>query len=244
MKNYRLIIQYDGTRYHGWQIQKNAVTIQQKITEAIEILTREKVLLTGSGRTDTGVHALGQVANFKTEQEIDIYKFTHSLNAVLPADISVLNMDEVPEDFNARFDAIKRSYLYLITEKKMPMFRKYIYYYRDKLDCSALNNLSLAFLGEHDFTSFSKKTKKLKSKVCTVYNLRWRKSGDITICYIEANRFLHNMVRMIIGTLLEGVKNRYDENYIYEIFNSKDTAVSGDSVPAKGLFLYKVRYEI
>ena len=175
MKNYKLTIQYDGTYYAGWQIQKNSITIQQKITEALEILTKTKVNLVGSGRTDTGVHSIGQVANFRSEKEIDIYRFKHSLNSLLPFDISVSSMEQVEENFHARFDAKKRSYLYLITQHKSPFYKNYSYFYHKKIDLDKLNGLSKVFLGEKDFTAFSKKNEDIDNKSCTIYNVYWRK---------------------------------------------------------------------
>src|SRR3989339_1942505 len=159
MNNYKLIIQYDGTNYAGWQIQSNAATVQQKIVDAIEVILKEKINLIGSGRTDTGVHALGQVANFRTENELDLYKFRYSLNSILPNDISVLKMESVNESFHARFDAKNRSYIYLFCDHKSPFYNNYSYYFPSlsKLDFDYLNRISKTLLGIHDFTSYSRK---------------------------------------------------------------------------------------
>ena len=146
-----------GTGYSGWQTQKNQVTIQQKIKESIEVILKEEINLIGSGRTDTGVHALGQVANFRTEQEPNPYKFLYSLNSVLPADISVLNMEKVPENFHSRFDARKRTYIYMISKHKSPFFSRYSYFYHFPIQCDKLNKLTESILGKHNFTSFSKR---------------------------------------------------------------------------------------
>ncbi len=159
MNNYKLLIQYDGTSYSGWQIQKNGTTVQQKIVDAVEVITKEKVNLIGSGRTDAGVHALGQVANFRTERDLDLRKFQYSLNAVLPNDISVVNIEKVNESFHARFDAKSRSYVYLFMNNKSPFYEKYSYLYPrlSNVDIGRLNLLSKTLLGEQDFTSLSKK---------------------------------------------------------------------------------------
>ena len=159
MKNYKLTIKYDGTNYAGWQIQKNSDTVQKQITSALEILTKEKINLIGSGRTDSGVHAMGQVANFRTENDIDIYRFKYSLNSILPLDISISSMEEVDENFHARFDPKKRSYLYLISQTKSPFYRNYSYFYHKEIDINKLNELSKGFMGEKDFTAFSRKTR-------------------------------------------------------------------------------------
>ncbi|HMN49948.1 MAG TPA: tRNA pseudouridine(38-40) synthase TruA [Ignavibacteriaceae bacterium] len=242
MKNYKLIIQYDGTNYAGWQIQKNASTVQQTISDAIKTLLNADVNLIGSGRTDSGVHALGQAANFRTENEIDIYRFKYSLNSILPSDISIVKMEEVDEHFHARFDAKKRSYIYIITQMKSPFYKNYSYLYPVKIDLEKLNELSKLFLGEKDFTSFSKKKPEIDNKNCTLFNLRWKKKGDIILFYIQANRFLHGMVRAITGTLLKAQELENPEEFLTDIFNSKNREEAYDSVPSKGLFLYKVEY--
>lgn len=244
MKNYKLIIQYDGTDFAGWQIQKNAQTVQEKIIDAIEVLLKERVNLIGSGRTDAGVHALGQAGNFRTGQDIEIYKFQNSLNAILPKSISVKEIEEVGEEFHARFDAAKRSYIYLITNFKSPFFYKYSYYYT-KLESSEiekLNKLSKYFLGNHNFTSLSRKDSEIKNKDCIIHDIHWRSSSGLTTFHIQANRFLHGMVRTVIGTLLYAVENNLDEKYLEDVLAAQDRTAAAESAPAKGLFLYKVRY--
>lgn len=242
MKNYKLKIQYDGSDYTGWQIQKNSVSVQQKITDALETLTKEKINLIGSGRTDSGVHALGQVANFRTENEINIYRFKHSLNSILPFDISVVEMEEVDIDFHARFDAKKRAYFYLINKTKSPFYKNFSCFYHQQIDVDKLNQLSKVFLGEKDFTSFSKKTSEQENKICNVFNANWRKKGDLILFYIQANRFLHGMVRAITGTLLRAQELNQPESFIEQIIKSENREEAFESVPAHGLFLYKVEY--
>jgi len=242
LKNYKLIIQYDGTNYSGWQIQKNSISIQQKITEAIETLIKDKINLIGSGRTDSGVHAIGQAANFRTENEIDIYRFKHSLNSMLPSDIVVSKMEEVDSEFHARFDAKKRTYLYLITQSRSPFYKNYSYFYPRKIDIEKLNSLGKIFLGEKDFTSFSRKNSEIENKNCDVYKAFWRKKGELILFSIQASRYLHGMVRTIVGTLLNAQDQNNPENFILEIFNSQNREEAFEAVPAKGLFLYKVEY--
>lgn len=244
MRNYKLTIQYDGTEYAGWQIQNNAVSVQQKLTEAVETLTREKINLIGSGRTDAGVHALGQVANFRCQNEIDQYKFLYSLNAILPRDISVRGIEEAPESFHARFDARDRSYVYLISKFKTPFYHNYSYFYQHitGYDVIALNELSGVLLGEHDFTSFSKINTEVSNKFCTIHEIRWRDTKDFVIFYVRANRFLHGMVRTIVGTTLFAAEKKLNAGYISELIGAKNREAAQDAAPAKGLFLYKVRY--
>ena len=242
MNNYKLLIQYDGTNYFGWQIQENCISIQQKITDALQIILKEKVNLIGSGRTDTGVHALGQVANFKTANDLDIYKFKHSLNAILPVDISVYNIEKVQDEFHSRFDAKRRSYLYLFSKFKSPFYDRYSYFYHGNIDFEKLNTLSKSLLGEKDFSSFARKNTETKNKICNIYDVNWKSTSNLIIFKIEADRFLHGMVRTIVGTLLKALKNNFDNEYIGKIIEQRDREAAGEAVPAKGLFLFKVKY--
>jgi tRNA pseudouridine38-40 synthase len=242
VNNYKLIIQYDGTEYSGWQIQDGANTIQQTIKDSIEIITKVEVNLIGSGRTDSGVHALGQVANFRIDQELDIYRFMHSLNSVLPSDISVLSIEKSDEKFHARFDAKKRSYIYLISNFKSPFFKRYSYFHHGELIISELNKISSLFLGNKDFTSFSKKNDEIENKNCEIYKAVWYRQNGLLIFKISANRFLHGMVRTITGTILKASESGNYIEYIEKIFKDKNRESAPMAVPASGLFLYKVEY--
>ena len=241
MKNYKLHIQYDGSDYSGWQIQENSKTVQGVISDSLNVLLREKVNLIGSGRTDAGVHALGQVANFKLESSLDIYRFTHSLNSILPKDISIIKIEKVRENFHARFDARERSYLYLISKIKSPFYHRYSLQ-KDEVDITRLNEIGKVFLGEHDFTSFCKKKSEVENKICNVTSLHWRETGNFYLFFIHADRFLHGMVRTIIGTIFkyENAINAGDR--VKAILEAKDREAAGESVEAKGLYLYKVKY--
>jgi len=242
VNNYRLIIQYDGTDYAGWQIQNETRTIQQTITDSIETITKEKVNLIGSGRTDTGVHALGQTANFRIDVELDLYKFQHSLNAVLPKDISVLSIEKVNENFHARFNARKRTYIYLISKYKSPFFRRYSYNYHAELHLTQLNSLSQLFIGVKDYTSFSKKNDDIDNRLCEVFNAEWYEKDDLIVFEISANRFLHGMVRTITGTILKASEIQNSKEYIEKIFSEMNRESAPMAVPANGLFLFKVQY--
>lgn len=244
MKNYRLTIQYSGKNYSGWQIQPNADTIQQRIEQAIQIITKEKINLIGSGRTDAGVHALGQAANFRIEDDLIINKFQHSLNSILPTDIAITDVFEVKENFHARFDAKKRSYLYIINSQKSPFYKDFSYYYPPirKLNIEQLNSISNKFIGEFDFTSFAKKNTETKDKVCNITLSQWRKNKEFYFFRIDGNRFLHGMVRAIIGTVLEIAEKNYPKNRVEDILSLKDRETAGRGVLASGLYLYKVKY--
>lgn len=242
MNNYKLTIQYDGTRYAGWQIQENALTVQEVIKNSINKIIQEEVNLIGAGRTDAGVHALGQVANFKTDKELDTSKFKYSLNSVLPEDISISDIKFIDEDFHSRFSARKRSYIYLISDSKSPFYNKYSYHFYSELDVDKLNHFSLQLIGSKDFTSFSKTNTEVQNKKCEVYEARWREEKNLLIFYIEANRFLYGMVRAIVGTLLKAYSSEDAVTHIKNVFDSKNRSEAADAVPAKGLFLYKIKY--
>ena len=239
MSNYKLTIQYDGTDYAGWQFQENARSVQGTISDAIKVIFTDEVNLIASGRTDSGVHALGQVANFRYEKEIDIYRFQHSLNSILPIDISVINIQKVSESFHARFDAKERTYLYLISKEKYPFYYKYSLL-KKNLDIYLLNELSNIFLGEKEFTSFCRKNSKVNDKTCKVNFIRWRETKNFYLFFISADRFLHGMVRTIIGTLLKTLDLGESRSYVENIINEKDREAAGEAVAAKGLFLYRV----
>lgn len=242
MFNYKLTIQYDGTDYAGWQIQENALSIQEVISKSIKQILQEDINLIGAGRTDAGVHALGQVANFKVSHQLDLSKFKYSLNAVLPKDISITTIEPTDESFHSRFSAKKRSYIYLISNQKSPFFDRYSYTYFSDLNTEKLSQLSSALIGEMDFSSFSKINTEVQNKICEVYEVSWRRQKNLVIFYIEANRFLYGMVRAIVGSLLKAYSYEDGINYLKNILNQKDRSAAADAVPAKGLFLYKVKY--
>lgn len=244
MNNYRMIIEYDGTNYFGWQSQISGQTIQDEIQKAIFTLTNIKVNVVGSGRTDSGVHSLGQVANFRINTNLELKKFEYSLNAILPNDIKIRNFEETTLDFNSRFDAKHRIYYYLITNRKSPFLNNYSYffYYLHQLNINDLKILSKPLLGEHDFTSFCRKNTEITNKICDISYINWKQFRDLVIFRIEANRFLHGMVRTLVGTLLNAAINKKGPDYIKEILEMKDRKFAGQSFLAKGLFLYKVKY--
>jgi len=244
MKNYRLKIQYDGTNYSGWQIQPNVATVQGEICEAIKTITGHEVNLIGSGRTDAGVHALGQVANFQIDKELNFYKFKHSLNSVLSDAVAITELCEVPLEFHSRFDAKKRSYLYLFTNEKSPFYNNFSYNYYPVFsqEIKLLNEISNILIGEYDFTSFSKKNTDTENMVCDISFAKWRRVKNNILFRIDGNRFLHGMVRTIVGTLLQIAEKELPPTELFRIINEKDRDAAGRSVIAKGLFLLDVKY--
>jgi tRNA pseudouridine38-40 synthase len=242
MFNYKLTLQYDGTKYAGWQIQENALSIQEVIKSSIQQILQEEVNLIGAGRTDAGVHALGQVANFTLDKELDLFRFKYSINSVLPDDISITNIESVDEKFHSRFSAKKRSYIYLISNQKSPFFDRYSYNYYSELNQQKLNEISSVMIGSKDFTSFSKLNPEVQNKNCEVFEARWRKEKNLFIFYIEANRFLYGMVRATVGTLLKAYSSESAIEYLENVFAKKNRDAAADAVPSKGLFLYKIKY--
>ena len=237
-----MLIQYDGTNYSGWQIQQNSNSVQQEITDAIGTITTEKINLIGSGRTDAGVHAFGQSANFRIEQDLEPYRFLYSVNSILPKDISILKMEKAADDFHARFDARLRSYLYFFIDHKSPFYYRFACLYKKKVNLDKLNRVSKELIGNNDFAAFAKKMKDTENTNCNIQNIHWKKSKGMIIFLIEADRFLHGMVRTIAGTILDVYDNKKELKSLKEILMSKNRSEAGMSLPPNGLFLYKVKY--
>lgn len=245
--NYKLVIAYDGTRYSGWQIQSNATTIQETIQKAITIILRENVKIIGSGRTDTGVHALGQVAHFKSPQKLNLRAFQHSLNGLLPLDIRIKEVLDVPIDFHSQYSAKGKIYHYLLHLGPVlsPFCRLYSTHIPTKIDLSLLQQAALLFLGTHDFTSFANEAHTgvaAHDPVRTLMRLDIIPiEGGIRLEF-EGDGFLYKMVRNIVGTLLEVAANKIPISQIPAIFKAKDRRLAGRAAPPHGLFLVKVHY--
>jgi len=242
MNNYLLSIQYDGTNYNGWQYQANARSVQEEIEKSLKIILKQEIKIIGSSRTDAGVHALDQKANFRIEKTLNTFKLNYSLNSILPKDIYIKDISIVPENFHSRFDARKRSYIYLISNKKSPFCFNYSYFYPEVPEIEYLNNISKIIIGEKDFSAFCKKNNELENKNCIVFDAHWIRKNDLIIFKISANRYLRGMVRAIVGTFLLAEKNKLSEEEIESIINRHKREFAGQNVPAKGLFLYKVEY--
>lgn len=236
-------ISYKGTNYHGWQMQNNAMSVQQEITESLQLLLKCKGLtIVGSGRTDAGVHAKQQVFHVDVPDTTEIENLHFRLNGILSNDIVVNNIEAVPVKSHARFDAIKRSYEYHLRFKKTPFGENEYYYHRNPLDIEAMNEAASNLLGEHDFESFSKVKTDVNNFVCTITRAEWVLKGSEVIFYISANRFLRSMVRTIVGTLLDVGEGKIESDELKKIIKKKNRNVAGRSVPAKGLYLCQVEY--
>jgi len=241
--NYCITIEYDGTRFHGWQSQNNAVAIQNLVEDSIYKLTEEKIRITGSGRTDAGVHARGQVANFYLNKEWSLHKLYKGLNAFLPDDIVVKEVREVPAGFNARFDAKKRIYQYYIYLGETAIHRSFCWRIYYRLNKTVLFNLSSVVKGLHDFSSFSRLVTPTSSKMCEVFDSTWSNEQDFLIYHIEANRFLRGMVRTLVGTMIDVARGRFPSEQFEQILLARDRHKAGQTAPAHGLFLEKVLYD-
>ncbi|MCF6353332.1 MAG: tRNA pseudouridine(38-40) synthase TruA [Cyclobacteriaceae bacterium] len=236
-------ISYKGTNYHGWQFQNNAISVQQEITESLQILLRNKSLsIIGSGRTDAGVHAKQQVFHVDIPEGTEIKNFLFRLNGILQNDIIVNHIDIVPANAHARFDAIRRSYEYHLRLKKTPFGENEYYYHRNPLDFEAMNEASEYLLGKQDFKSFSRVKTGVNNFVCTITKAEWQVEGAKAIFHVSANRFLRSMVRSIVGTLLEVGEGKMKPEEVKKIIKKRDRRVAGRSVPPQGLYLCKVEY--
>ena len=243
MQRYFIYFSYDGAAYHGWQVQPNAVTVQQVLEEALATLMRAPVSLVGAGRTDAGVNAECMVAHADFPCEVDAAHIVYKLNRLLPPEIAVSDLRRVKDDAHARFDAVSRRYCYRVVTAKSPFSRRYAMRVPKDIDFDAMNSAA-ALLGEYtDFTSFSKLHTDVKTNNCKVTHAAWRRVGEHEWVFeIEADRFLRNMVRAIVGTLLLVGRGKLDIDGFRAVIENKARGEAGDSAPGEALFLVNVEY--
>ena len=241
-RNIRLVLEYDGTFFKGWQIQPKQRTVQGELEARLERLCSQPVRVIASGRTDTGVHAQGQVVNFKWNKDISLERLQHALNGMLPADVAVLAADEVPSTFHARFDARRRTYLYQIRQQKQALRRDQAWWIRRPLDVAAMQEAASALVGHHDFTSFCVAAFEKEKRDCQVFDCTWQALENGLQFRMEANRFLRAMVRSIVGTLVEIGRGIRLPSAIPQILAAQNRQSAGESAPPQGLFLNKVLY--
>lgn len=240
---YFIKFSYKGTHYHGWQIQPNDISVQSVLTDAMSLVFRFPVELTGAGRTDAGVHALGMIAHFDTSEPItEPAKMVYKLNSLLPQDISVEDIFEVEETLHARFSAKSRTYKYYVSTKKSPFDDEFAARLTFPLDEYLMNQAAKVLFEYEDFTSFSKVHTDVKTNNCKIYHANWDRQGDYLVFTIKADRFLRNMVRAIVGTLIEVGKGAITIEEFRKIIESKNRCAAGMSVPAKGLFFVEAEY--
>ncbi len=240
---YFIELSYNGKNYHGWQIQPDAISVQEKINSAISTVLQKEILVVGAGRTDTGVHAEQMFAHFDVDKKLDdqyIYKF----NSILPEDIVISDLQVVADDKHARFDALSRTYEYRIWLGRNPFLLDGTWQlYHQKLSISNMNKAASILLVYENFQSFSKVRTEVKTFNCIVTNAEWRQEGSLLVFHISANRFLRNMVRAIVGTLIDVGSGAISVEDFRTIILSKNRSNAGLSVPAKGLFLTAIKYE-
>ncbi|MSS62560.1 tRNA pseudouridine(38-40) synthase TruA [Velocimicrobium porci] len=245
-RNIKLVISYDGSRYNGWQRQGNtSKTIQEKIEQVLSKMTGEEIEIHGSGRTDAGVHAKGQVANFITDSKLPIEQIKNYLNQYLPNDIAVLEVMEVKERFHARLNAVKKRYNYTIWNDNVPNVfeRNYMYTVEEPLDLEKMKQAADYLIGEHDFKSFCANKRMKKSTIRTIYAINIYSAGSKIVLSFEGNGFLYNMVRIMAGTLIEVGLGEITPEQIVRILERREREAAGALAPAKGLCLEKVWYE-
>jgi len=244
MRTIKLVIEYEGTRYHGWQAQAGGQTLQQVIGKAVEAVVHEPVELHGSGRTDAGVHAIAQVAHFKTESAIPAEKLVHAINSHLPRDIVITSAEDMHDTFHARYDAVRKTYRYTIIERETRPVLERHFVFRPKfaVDVERMRAAAVHLLGEHDFSAFESKSDD-RGSVRTIERLDITQDGPRTMIEITADGFLYNMVRTIVGTLLEVSRGSIEPHDVKRILESRDRSNAGPTAPACGLCLVCVGYE-
>lgn len=244
MKRYFIKLAYNGTNYHGWQIQENAHTVQAEINEKLTLLLGEEINVVGCGRTDTGVHAREFYAHFDvTELKTEEADLCYKLDKFLPSDITVYQIFGVKNDFHSRFDAKSRTYQYYISRRKNPFLTDQSYHFSGPLDYANMEGACKYLFEYEDFTSFSKLHTQTTTNNCKIIAAHWKEVEGTVIFTITADRFLRNMVRVIVGTILEIGKGKLEVEDMKKIIEAKDRSKAGFSVPAHGLFLEKVEYE-
>ena len=238
-----MTIQYDGSDFHGWQVQAKGRTVQGDIETALSaIYPKEAITLIGSGRTDAGVHALAQVAHIELPNRLSPTKLIQALNGNLKRDIRINSVVEADDDFHARFSATAREYEYHLVKNYSPITRKYATELKWNINPDLLNECAKLLMGEHDFTAFCKATAEVENKICTIYKTEWE-DMEKNIFRIRANRFLQHMVRYLVGTMLEVARGRFSVKDFKDLLNGEQSEAMVVRAPAQGLFLKKVYYD-
>lgn len=242
-QRYFIELAYKGTHFHGWQVQPNAVSVQECLEKALTTIIRETIAVTGAGRTDTGVHASYYVAHFNSEkQNLDHHDFVHKLNSFLGNEIVIFTIAKVSPEAHARFDAISRTYQYHLNLLKDPFALETSWHFFRSLDLQKMNAACQILFEYTDFTSFSKLHTDVKTNNCRIYFAEWTQNGNDMVFTVKADRFLRNMVRALVGTFIEVGMGKLDLDGFRQVIEKKDRGVAGTSVPAHGLFLTDVEY--
>lgn len=244
MRNLLLTISYDGSNYHGWQVQKNAVTVQEVFQNAVKKLFKQNIDIKGCSRTDSGVHANKYCVSFKTDTDIPCENIIMALNSYLPDDIAVLNCTDMDIDFHARYNVVKKEYVYIINNSKIrnPFLRNYAFWYRYDIDTDYLNEQAQAFVGTYDYSGFCSANSGVEDTVRTVYSFEVSRKGDMVYFKVSADGFLYNMVRIMVGTLLFVNEGKIKKDELKNVILSKNRKLAGKTAPPQGLYLNDVIY--
>lgn len=240
---YKITMCYNGSAFCGWQVQNNAPSVQGTLQNALSILLGDSVEVVGAGRTDTGVHASRYVAHFDSDTVFEPEQICYKLNAILPKEVAIFDIEKVGDDFHARFSATSRQYKYHIHSRKDPFRDAFSWYCRYNMDIDRMNEACCLLLGTHDCSCFEKTGSDNTTSICSISYARWEKTGDSSMVFtIEANRFLRNMVRAIVGTLVDIGRGVHSPEYITELLENGTRSDAGQSVPGHALFLSDIRY--
>ena len=243
MPRFKIAIQYDGTRYCGWQTQLNGLAIQPVLEKLLGSFNgKSSIKIIGAGRTDSGVHALGQVAHFDLKTDLDTCTLMRAMNAKCPEDITIVDCNVVSPEFHARFSAVRRTYRYQCYTGTNPLYKNQCWFL-PSLNIDTLNSISKNLLGTHDFLSFSKWNNQIKNTKCDIFQSVWTKENNMVIFTIKGNRYLHHMVRYLTGTMVAVAQNKYSGNLFIQLLSNPKKNVTLHKAPAQGLFLEKVEYE-
>ncbi|MBS0171592.1 MAG: tRNA pseudouridine(38-40) synthase TruA [Nitrospira sp.] len=244
MTTFKLVLEYDGTHYAGWQRQLNVPTIQEAVEAALAAIAQTRLTIVGAGRTDAGVHALGQVASFRTDRGLSEREWRRALNAHLPADISVLSVAEVADDFHARYSAKGKLYEYHVLNRaeRAPLLRDRAWMLYKPLNLSAMMEATACLLGRQDFSSFETAPTENENPQCHVQQVELRRQGDLIVCSLYADRFLKQMVRSIVGTLVEVGQGKRAAGNMTDVLAARTRTAAGRTAPAHGLYLVRVDY--
>ncbi|MGB2697360.1 MAG: tRNA pseudouridine(38-40) synthase TruA [Candidatus Zixiibacteriota bacterium] len=242
IRNIKLVLEYDGSDFSGWQIQPDQRTVQGVIKEVLNKILKEEINLIGAGRTDVGAHALAQVANFKTETQLDLKAIFEETNNLLPEDILIKEIQEMEMDFHARYSAKSKMYRYRIYLKRTALLKRYVWEVLLSIDTDKMEEALRAIWGKNDFSSFCVAKSAKEDNICNVIYARWIRRNEALVFEIEADRFLHSMVRSLVGTLVDVGRGYFSPSDFTDIIHAKDRKKAGLTAPAKGLYLVKVNY--
>ncbi|MEX0994761.1 MAG: tRNA pseudouridine(38-40) synthase TruA [Balneolaceae bacterium] len=242
MARWKILLEYDGTRFRGWQKQRHGRTVQAELEKALTTFCQQKINVMGQGRTDSGVHAAGQVAHADLPEQAPVERLLPAMRGLLPCDMAVINAEQVPENFHARFDATSRRYRYQIARRPLPLKRHLYWIHIQELEADILHKCASLIIGEHNFKNYSRQDVKEQNTVCRITTSQWDIDGDLYIYRIEGNRFLRHLVRRLVGTMQQAAIGKLSVDHFSHLLAARDVSKKGHAAPPEGLILEKVRY--